>query len=174
MKHQALLINSSRKYQLPIYYLYTMGQLELAWWSNLPQLLFLVFVELLYEHSGGRSPPIPWVHPWAFVSCWSKISGGFESLIINEKLNAIQKCSHKHPSPRPFRTRPAPGRRRSIRLVLRIPKRQQEKKAEAGGAGSRVIDFYLHGFLLFWSRTVLITTDVLEISKRQGVSTSNC
>lgn len=55
VKHHALLINSSQKYQLPIYYLYTMGQLELAWWSNLPQLLFLVFVETLREHSGGRS-----------------------------------------------------------------------------------------------------------------------
>lgn len=31
VKHQALLINSSQKYQLPIYYLYTMGQLELVW-----------------------------------------------------------------------------------------------------------------------------------------------
>lgn len=59
VKHQALLINSSQKYQLPIYYLYTMGQLELAWWSNLPQLLFLVFVELLCEHSGGCSCASP-------------------------------------------------------------------------------------------------------------------
>lgn len=123
VKHQALLINSSQKYQLPIYYLYTMGQLELVWWSNLPQLLFLVFVELLCEHSGDRPPHIPWVNQWAFVSCWSKISGGFESLIINEKLNSIQKCSHKHPCPHPFCALPTPDMWWSIKLFLRIPKR---------------------------------------------------
>lgn len=40
---------------------------------------------------------IPWVNQWAFVSCWSKISGGFESLIINEKLNSIQEHSQELP-----------------------------------------------------------------------------
>lgn len=49
----------------------------------------------------GPLQRIPWVNQWAFVSCWSKISGGSKSLIINEKLNSIQKCSHKHP-PSPY------------------------------------------------------------------------
>lgn len=65
--------------------------------SQFATALVLSLCEAAVRAQWGLLASIPGVNQWAFVSRWSKISGGFESLIINEKLNSVQEHSQELP-----------------------------------------------------------------------------
>lgn len=128
-----------------------MGQLELVWWSNLPQFLFCLCRAAVWAQ-WGRFCASP--ESISFVSLLVKNIRWLESLIINEKLNSIQKCSHKHPSPHPFCALP-PQAHDGVSSYSQDSKNSKKKikSHRPEEAGRRMPDFYWHGCLLFWCRT---------------------